>query len=114
MVDGVLVPDFCWLKVLANRPCFHHLAFSYKKTVYTFLTTRKDLGWLGNKAKTAKKNLKLSTLQPKPSAKKYGVPSPEHHISLKQIPNSELRREEIDAAKIIEGAITTQLPQHTE
>lgn len=29
--------DFCWLKYSASRPCFHHLCFTYKKTVYSCL-----------------------------------------------------------------------------
>ncbi len=35
--NGELDPDFCWLKSVATRPCFHHLCFTYKKTVYSCL-----------------------------------------------------------------------------
>ena len=30
-------PDFYWLKPVTTRPCFHHLCFTYKKTVYSCL-----------------------------------------------------------------------------
>lgn len=36
-INGELDPDFCWLKSVAIRPCFHHLCFTYKKTVYSCL-----------------------------------------------------------------------------
>lgn len=36
-INGELDPDFCWLKSVATRPCFHHLCFTYKKTVYSCL-----------------------------------------------------------------------------
>lgn len=36
-INGEHDPDFCWLKSVATRPCFHHLCFTYKKTVYSCL-----------------------------------------------------------------------------
>lgn len=36
-INGELDPDFYWLKTVASRPCFHHLCFTYKKTVYSSL-----------------------------------------------------------------------------
>lgn len=36
-INGELDPDFYWLKSVATRPCFHHLCFTYKKTVYSCL-----------------------------------------------------------------------------
>lgn len=36
-INGEFDPDFYWLKYAATRPCFHHLCFSYKKTVYSCL-----------------------------------------------------------------------------
>jgi len=37
IVNDEFDPDFCWLKYSATRPCFHHLCFTYKKTVYSCL-----------------------------------------------------------------------------
>ena len=37
IVNNEFDPDFCWLKYSATRPCFHHLCFTYKKTVYSCL-----------------------------------------------------------------------------
>lgn len=37
IVNNEFDPDFCWLKYFATRPCFHHLCFTYKKTVYSCL-----------------------------------------------------------------------------
>ena len=34
-VNDEFDPDFYWLKYAATRPFFHHLCFSYKKTVYS-------------------------------------------------------------------------------
>lgn len=36
-INGEYDPDFYWLKYAATRPCFHHLCFTYKKTVYSCL-----------------------------------------------------------------------------
>ncbi len=36
-INDELHPDFYWLKPVASRPCFHHLCFTFRKTVYSCL-----------------------------------------------------------------------------